>query len=58
MTLDDLLYRRTNWGIVERDGAALRQQVSDAIGWPTDNRGTFAGAKASDRATIPVGSAR
>jgi glycerol-3-phosphate dehydrogenase len=40
MTLDDLLYRRTNWGIVERDVATLRQQISDALGWPPDKQGT------------------
>jgi glycerol-3-phosphate dehydrogenase len=39
MTVDDLLFRRTNWAITERDVDGLRRRVSDAIGWKS--RKTF-----------------
>jgi glycerol-3-phosphate dehydrogenase len=32
MTLDDLLYRRTNWALTEPDLVGLRRRVSDALG--------------------------
>jgi glycerol-3-phosphate dehydrogenase len=33
MTIDDLIFRRTNWAIGERDLGALRRRVSEATGW-------------------------
>jgi glycerol-3-phosphate dehydrogenase len=55
MTLDDLLDRRTNWGIVERDVVALRQRVCDAIGWRAESK-TSPGGRALRSQTVPVGS--
>jgi glycerol-3-phosphate dehydrogenase len=36
LTVDDFLFRRTNWGIVERDLNGLRRRVAAALGWKSE----------------------
>jgi glycerol-3-phosphate dehydrogenase len=38
MTIDDLIFRRTNWAIAENDLSALRRRVSEAVGWSGEAR--------------------
>jgi glycerol-3-phosphate dehydrogenase len=38
MTVDDLLFRRTHWAIVERNVNALRHRVSEALKWGESSR--------------------
>jgi glycerol-3-phosphate dehydrogenase len=33
VTIDDLLFRRTNWAVAERDTEPLRARVAGALGW-------------------------
>jgi glycerol-3-phosphate dehydrogenase len=47
MTLDDLLYRRTNWAITERNIDALRRRVSNALGWQAESAEAVAGLDAA-----------
>jgi glycerol-3-phosphate dehydrogenase len=55
MTIDDLLYRRTNWAITARDMGALRRRIAKATGLPAEGERTVPGA---DGLKVPVGSTR
>ena len=37
MTIDDLLFRRTNWAMTAPDVDVLRRRVAEAIGWPSND---------------------
>lgn len=50
VTIDDLLFRRTNWAIVERNLDGLRTRVAEALEW----RGQTSPARQADGPSAPV----
>jgi glycerol-3-phosphate dehydrogenase len=57
MTIDDLLCRRTNWAIAERDVDALCRRVSDAIGWQR-RQSSRSGIRAAEETALGASASR